>query len=187
MDKVYRAGNRYFRQMTRGSLSEYFTGVGMKLLSPSDTAGQSSSNQHEVGDAQRSRALKRVLGNTPRTLGGGNPFSASYIWMGDDQEFIRMDGELSWYDTRESRRSQRASEWRLYYQTSEVTRLMDAGDHLFLARRPDDTILFIVTTAGSTIASQLKWLFGIKDTDRDQLVAREITGKTDTNIDFPCD
>ena len=60
--------------MTRGSLSEYFAGVGMKLLSPSDTAGQSSSNQHEVGDAQRSKALKRVLGNTPRTLEEATPF-----------------------------------------------------------------------------------------------------------------
>ena len=166
--------------MKRGYLSDYFTGAGTKTLAPVDTL-HTRSNQHEVGDGNGGRALKRVLGDTPRK--GDNRFSTLYIWMAGEQESIRDDGKLSWYDTRENK--PRSPEWRLYYQTNDVTEAMVAGDRLFIARRPDDTILFIVTPADSAMANQLAWLFGLMDTEPDLFVSQEIADQTDADLDFP--
>lgn len=163
----------------RGYLSEYFTGAGTKILTRVDAT--KLSNQHEVGDGQHGRALKRILGDTPRK--GRNRFPALYIWMGEEQESIREPGYLSWYDTRE-KQPHRSPEWRLYYQNNDVTRDMDEGDRLFVARRPDDTVLFIVAPGGSPIANQLSWLFGIMDAGPDLFVAREITDQADARLDF---
>ena len=165
--------------MKRGYLSDYFTGAGTKTLAPVDTL-YSRSRQHEVGDGRRGRALKRVLGDTPRK--GDNSFSTLYVWMAGEQESIRSEGKLSWYNTRENQPN-RSPEWRLYYQTNDVTEAMFAGDRLFIARRPDDTILFIVTPADSAMANRLAWLFGLMDTEPDRFAAQEITDQTD--LDFP--
>ena len=163
----------------RGYLSEYFTGAGTKILTRVDATRLS--NQHEVGDGQQGRVLKRVLGDTPRK--GRNRFPALYIWMGEEQDSIREPGYLSWYDTRENQ-PPRSPEWRLYYQNNDVTRDMDEGDRLFVARRPDDTVLFIVTPGDSPIANQLSWLFGIMDAGPDLFVAQEITDQADALLDF---
>ena len=167
--------------MKRGYLSEYFTGVGTKILAQVDIISPRS-NQHEVGDGQRGQALKRVLGYTPRKR--LNRFSTLYIWIAGEQDSIRDEGELSWYDTRE-KKPRRSPEWRLYYQTNNVTKLMDVGDRLFIARRPDDTILFIVTPADSTMANQLAWLFGIMDIEPGLFVTQEFVDRTDADLDFP--
>ncbi len=50
--------------MTRGYLSEYFTGVGAKVLTRVDATRRS--NQHEVGDGKSGSVLKRILGDDPR-------------------------------------------------------------------------------------------------------------------------
>lgn len=165
--------------MTLGYLSEYFTGAGTKILTRVDATRRS--NQHEVGDGQKGMALKLVLGGTPRKR--PNPFHARFIWMRDEQESITASGTLSWYDTRENK-PDRSPEWRLYYQNNAVTELMDEGDRLFVARRPDDTVLFIVTPGDSSIANQLSWLFGIMDSGPDLFVAREITDETGALLDF---
>lgn len=165
--------------MTRGYLSEYFSGVGTKVLTRVDATRHS--NQHEVGDGQQGRVLKRILGDTPRK--GRSRFPALYFWMGEEQESITSHGFLSWYDTRE-KQPQRSPEWRLYYQDNDVTNEMDAGDRLFVARRPDDTVLFIVVPEDSTIASRLLWLFGIQNADPALFVAREILDVTDGRLDF---
>ena len=167
--------------MTRGYLSEYFTGVGTKVLTPVDTPKDSASNQHEVGDGQNGRVLKRILGDDPRKR--PNPFPARYIWVREEQESIRASGTLSWYDTRENQ-PHRGPEWRLYYQNNGVTEQMNAGDRLFVARQPDDTILFIVVPADSTTANQLLWLFGIRDAPFDLFTAQEIADTADVRIDF---
>lgn len=165
--------------MKRGYLSEYFTGVGTKLLTRVDATPKS--NQHEVGDGHHGEVLKRILGDTPRKQ--NNRFAARYIWLQDEQESITETGLLSWYDTRE-RQKHRGPEWRLYYQTNAVTDLMSEGDRLFVARQHDDTILFIVVSQDNTITNQLAWLFGLDGTLFDEFTAQEIAGKDDTRLDF---
>lgn len=135
-----------------------------------------------MGDGKRGRALKRVLSDTPRK--GDNRFSTLYIWMAEEQESIRDEGELAWYDTR-ANQPNRSPEWRLYYQANYVTEAMVAGDRLVIARRPDDTILFMVTPSDSAMVNQLAWLFGLMDTEPDLFVSQEIADRMDTDLDFP--
>lgn len=166
--------------MKRGYLSDYFVGVGTKILTRVDATTRS--NQHEVGDKQHGEVLKRILGNMPRKK--DNRFPARYIWLRDEQESITEEGFLSWYDTRENQKH-RSSEWRLYYQTNAVTELMDEGDRLFVARQPDDTVFFIVVPNESTIGNQLSWLFGIDGRSLfDEFTVQEITPDEDTRLDF---
>lgn len=164
--------------MKRGHLSDYFSGVGSKLLAPVDTL-KSTSTQHEVGDGDRGEVLKRALGNEPRKK--NNRFRAQYLWMLDEQETISDEGYCSWYDTRE-KQEHRAPEWRLYYQTNPVTELMNEGDRLFVARKHDDTLLFIVVPDGSVIARKLLWLFDLSDTSL--IDFQEVTPENDTKLDF---
>lgn len=165
--------------MKRGYLSEYFAGVGTKILTRVDATAKS--NQHEVGDGHNGEVLKRILGDTPRKQ--SNRFPARYLWIQDEQESITETGFLSWYDTRE-RQKHRSAEWRLYYQTNAVTELMNEGDRLFVARLHGDTVLFIVVPNDSTISNQLSWLFGIEGTLFDEFTVQEFAGKGDTRLDF---
>jgi hypothetical protein len=150
--------------MNKGYLSDYFEGVGMKVLTRVDATKRS--NQHEVGDGQHGQVLMRILGDQPRK--GTNRFPARYIWLGDEQETITDEGFLSWYDTRENQ-PDRSPEWRLYYQSNPVTELMNEGDNLFVAKAHDGTLLFIVVPADSAIVGQVAWLFGID-------IQRQFTG-----------
>ena len=61
---------------------------------------------------------------------------------------------------------------------------MQSGDTLFLARRPDDRLFFIVTPDGSTIQSQLLWLFGLAEQPGLQFQQRELTSDNAGNLDF---
>ncbi len=83
---------------------------------------------------------------------GGIVINRACSAKGEEQEFIRASGVLSWYDTRKNQ-LHGSSEWCLYYQDNAVTELMDEGDRLFVARWPGDTVLFIVVPGGSTIAN----------------------------------
>ena len=143
----------------RGLLSEHFSGVAAKRLEAVD-ANPESSNQHEVTGSQ---PLLRILGDIDRKFprgGEDNRFPATYIWLGGEQEGFSEEGHLSWYDSRRNQ-PKRSAEWRLYYQSNPVTELMKLGDILFVARKPDDHVLFIITPDGSTIRNQLVWLFGL--------------------------
>ena len=142
--------------MRKGLLSDHFKAVAAKSLAAVDTL-TSASNQHEVTG---SKVLLRILGREERKR--ANRFSAKYIWLGAEQDAVTEDGLLSWYDSR-ANDPKRSEEWRLYYQTNSITDLMQQGDTLFVARRPDDQLFFIVTPDGSTIQSQLLWLFGLSE------------------------
>ncbi|MGE6697129.1 type II restriction endonuclease [Hyphomonas sp. NPDC076900] len=166
--------------MNKGYLSEYFTGVWTKLLTRVDAT--TSSNQHEIGDTDsQGSLLRKVLGDSPRKQ--DNRFSARYIWLNSEQESISEDGLLSWYDSRE-KVHHRGPEWRLYYQTNSVTELMDEGDRLYVARQPDDTILFIVVPAGSSLANHVSYLFGLNIQSELGFGALEIKGDDDSALDF---
>ncbi|MEO9338597.1 type II restriction endonuclease [Mesorhizobium sp. SB112] len=166
----------------RGLLSEHFEGVAVKRLAAVD-ANPDSSNQHEVTGSE---PLLRILGSEDRKFprgGTDHRFPATYIWLGGEQEAMSEEGFLSWYDSRRNQ-PKRSAEWRLYYQSNAVTELMKPGDVLFLARKPDGHVLFIVTPDESTIRNQLIWLFGLDDQIGMKFESHEIGDGNDAELDF---
>lgn len=168
--------------MRRGYLSDYFIAIAAKTLAGVDTSA-SKSNQHEVTG---SKALRQILGDEDRKFprgGTDDRFTATYIWLGGEQEAVSEEGRLSWYDSRANVPT-RSAERRLYYQGNAVTEMMTPGDTLFVARRPDDHLLFIITPDGTTIQSQLLWLFGLTEQPGLNFEQREITPADDGEVDF---
>lgn len=167
--------------MRRGYLSDHFVSVAAKRLAGVD-ANAETSNQHEVTG---SSALQRILGDQDRkhSRGGRDErFPATYVWLGGEQEAVSEDGHLSWYDAR--RNVPKRREWRLYYQDNSVTEMMRPGDTLFVARRTDDHLLFIVTPDGTSIQSQLLWLFGLGEQPGLEFEQKEITPDSGGELDF---
>lgn len=168
--------------MRRGYLSDHFVAVAAKQLAVVDTITKQS-NQHEVTG---SKVLRRILGDVTRSaprVGADTRFHATYIWLGGEQEAMSEEGRLSWYDSR-ANDPKRSAEWRLYFQSNPVTEFMQPGDSLFIARRPDDHILFIVTPDGTDIQSQLVWLFRLSEQPALAFEQREITRDGDGEVDF---
>jgi hypothetical protein len=137
--------------MKQGHLSEYFTGVAVKRLS----AVEASGNQHEfngVGD------LKRIFGESTGEL----HFPTRFIYLDDSGDDSTVaDGLLTWYDARA--RHPTRSEYRLYFTDTAVSARAAAGDQLIIGRRPNGSVLVIVAREESTVAGQLRWLFGVND------------------------
>lgn len=168
--------------MRRGYLSDHFVAVAAKRLAVVDTI-TAQSNQHEVTG---SKVLRRTLGEETRSKPRGGTdtrFHATYVWLEGEQEALSEEGRVSWYDSR-ANDPRRSAEWRLYYQGNPVTEIMSAGDTLFIARRPDDHVLFIVTPDGSDIQSQLLWLFGLDVQPGFEFEQREITKDGGGEVDF---
>lgn len=141
--------------MRKGYLSQYFKGVAAKILSAVEI-DTSTSNQHELNGVVQ---LKKILGSDRQC------FAAQFIYVNDtDDEPIIDTGFLTWYDAREFHPTR--SEYRLYFPATRVTICAEIGDILFIARRPDDTVLFIVAEYGSTISNQLLWLFGVPESSK---------------------
>ena len=157
--------------MRKGHLSEYFVGVGVKVLSAVDAT--SKSNQHEIGTTS---AMRHFLGE------GKSQFKVNYIWLGGEQESITDQGSATHYNTREGK--PRSAEYRLYYPSNSVTELMSEGDTLFLAMRSDRSILFIVVPAGSELTGQLLWLFDMDEQPELKFSVQEFAGDNDNALDF---
>lgn len=138
--------------MKKGYLSEYFVDIASKRLSAVE-AHRHRSNQHEFDGVN---LLKKMFGTERQT------FKATFIYLcDDDPEPIREDGFLTWYDAREAHPTR--SEYRLYFPTTTVSHNANEGDLLVIGRRPDDTIIVIISESESTIENQILWLFGITD------------------------
>lgn len=167
--------------MKYGYLSQYFTGAGTKILTRVDATVKS--NQHEVGDGHQGNVLKKILGNEERRIKKGSGFPVKYIWLEDEQAGITANDFASWYDTRKNDDT-RSPEWRLYYKSNAVTKIMDEGNRLFIARKHDGTILFIVTPEDSSIEGGLLWLFGLNLQSKLPFSVQEITKTDDTKLDF---
>lgn len=159
--------------MRRGQLSDYFEGVVVKRLSVVETT-PAISNQHEFNG---SAVLRRLLGEADR-----KEIRARFIWLGQEQEAISVEGTVSWYDAR--RRHPTRTEYRLYYPSNEVTEMMNAEDVFFLAMCTDGSAMVIVTPSGSTIQNQLLWLFGLAEQPELQFKFQEIEGQNDAELDF---
>lgn len=158
--------------MKRGFLSEYFEGVAVKTLSSVDATAKS--NQHEVGTTV---AMRDFLGEERRE------FAATFIWLGHEQDSFSEPGSLTHYDTRENQ-PHRRPEWRIYYKSNAVTEMMTEGETLFLAKRTDGTLLFVVAPPESTIQNQLLWLFGFESQPKLGFDAHQVTGDEDAELDF---
>jgi hypothetical protein len=131
-------------------LSDLFEGVVTKRLTLVETI-TTKSNQHEF---QGVRAFKDLLGEEDRR---GIP--ARFVWISGEQEALADSGFMSWSNVRKGK--PRAPEFHLYYSSNSVTELMQVGDVLFLALQKDGSLLAIVMPEGSTVHSQLLWLFGL--------------------------
>jgi hypothetical protein len=139
--------------MKAGYLSEFFTGVAIKTLSAVE-ADAVRSNQHEYnGD----KGLLKVFGKTDVK----QYFQALYVYLSDgDDEPVVANGTLTWYDARLKHATR--SEHRMYFPTTTVSMCAAAGDLLVVARRPDNSVLVVIAQGGSTIASQVQWLFSVQ-------------------------
>jgi hypothetical protein len=138
--------------MKKGYLSQYFTQVASKALSAVE-ADRHRSNQHEFDGVA---ALRTMLGQARRT------YRARFVYLNDDDpEPVVDEGFLTWYDAREAH--PRRSEWRLYFPPTRVSACATEGDLLVIGLRPDESLLVVIAEGGSTIANQVRWLFGFSD------------------------
>jgi hypothetical protein len=159
--------------MKQGMLAQHFKGVAVKRLSAVET-DPARSRQHEFNGGN---VFRELLGLERRS------FEARFIYLGVEKEGFSEDSQVSWYDSRENV-AHRSAEYRLYYRKNAVIKAAKEGDALFVALRTDDSIMFVVTPAGSTIESQLLWLFGLPDQQDLQFAAHEITKSDDDKLDF---
>lgn len=159
--------------LRRGSLADHFEGVAAKRLSAVETDPQRS-NQHEFNGVG---ALRGLFGVDDR-----RDIPARFVWLGKEQEGITEDGTISWYDAR--RRHPTRTEYRLYYPSNAIMNAMKAGDFFLVATLRDGSAMVIVAPGGSTIESQLQWLFGLEEQTGMEFAAREITLDTAAELDF---
>jgi len=146
-----------------GYLSEYFEGVAIKRLSAVE-ADQTRSHQHEYN------ATKEMLDFMGRPTGKPR-LPARFLYLNDeDDEPVIEDATLTLYDSRAAHPTR--SEYRFYFPDTEVSQMAGEGDLLLIAkRRPtpgdenDPGLLVVIAETGSSIANQIKWLFGVGGDD----------------------
>lgn len=144
--------------MRKGYLSQYFDAIAVKRLSAVE-ADVFCSNQHEFNGVE---GLKQIFGEPA----GKDRRDATFMYFDDgiDSPLVES-GFLTWYDARQKARLERGvmrSEYRLYFPTNQVSQRASPGDLLLIAKRADDAVLTIIAENGSTIESQLLWLFDLQ-------------------------
>lgn len=141
----------------RGSLRKDFVDVTEKTLAGVEQDSRKS-HQHELdGD----RGLQRVLG-TPASK---QTYSAAFLYVTeDDEEIVREDGSVTWYDSRVA--TEGRTEWRLYYTPNgPLDDCAAPNDLAFIGLLRNDTVVVIVAEQGSEPAAMLSYLFdGAKST-----------------------
>tara|TARA_R110000850_G_C9994583_1_gene467470 strand:- start:2099 stop:3340 length:1242 start_codon:yes stop_codon:yes gene_type:complete len=139
-----------------GSLADLFHGAGAKYLAEVEV-NKLRSNQHEF---QGVGSFRSFLG----APAGKQTFPATFLWLDDtdDTETPRIDAFCTWSDVRRDN-PDRAAEYHLYYaaDSETVVHRAKAGDLLVIAQKKDGSLLVLLSPAGSTIAQQLLWLFGL--------------------------
>lgn len=159
--------------METGYLNKYFSGVAVKRLSEVET-NLAVSNQHEYN---AKKPMDRIFGTEePR-----KEFVSSFLYIGDDIE-ISADGKMTWYDARYKHPVR--TEWRLYFQTTEVSKRAKTGDSLFICKKTEGTLLIIIAQKDSTIESQLYWLFGLVGRDTEKFVSKTEFDSGDDKIEL---
>lgn len=156
----------------RGLLSDYFSGVVAKKLTLVETVTPQS-NQHEF---QGTRVVRAMLGDEDR-----RSIPAKFLWLGEEQEGLTEEGFVSWSNVRKGK--PRAPEYHLYYSGNPVTEMMRPGDVMFLALRPDGSVMVILTPEAGTVHNQLSWLFAVDEASEQFTTGNVETDKT-ISMDF---
>ena len=143
--------------MKKGYLSQYFDGVAIKTLSAVE-ADRTRSNQHEYN---ATREMLDFMGRPSEKT----PLDARFLYLNDDDaEPMPEDAFLTLYDSRKGQ-PHRSAEYRFYFPTTNVSNNASEGDLLTIAKRHDGGLLVIIAERDSTIAQQIRWLFGLTDSE----------------------
>ncbi len=151
--------------MKQGYLSQYFEGVAAKELTAVE-ADLNRSNGHEYN---ATKAMLDFMGRPDERT----RLNTRFVYLSDDtEEPIVEDAFLTLYDSRKNQ-PHRAPEFRFYFQTTAVSTVAAEGDLLVLGKLSSGLILVIVAEKGSSIATQLLWLFGFKTLKHNGFAVRE--------------
>lgn len=163
--------------MKQGSLSDYFEGVGVKVLRSTEI-DPTVSNGHEF---QGIDDFQTFLG-TPSEK---TKLRVSYVWLSDDDEPQSQDDTGTWYDGRRQKMG-RSPEYRLYYpaRVESIIRHAREGDTLFLCKPRSGPLLALMCQAGSSIEQQLLWLFGLQPPEDFQLRQNDLRHTTGRSLDL---
>lgn len=135
--------------MKKGFLSQYFEGIAIKRLSAVETCS-AISNQHEFNG---SKPLKALFGRDRVSQ------NVRFLWLAGENEGFSCEGNITWYDAREAHLTR--SEYRLYFKRNDVMDQAMIGDMLIVAKRSNGEIFMVLVPSGSTLESQILWLFGV--------------------------
>jgi EcoRII C terminal len=161
--------------MKPGYLSEFFSGIAIKTLSAVE-ADTARSHQHEFN------GVADLVGLFGRAE-GKQVYKSRFIYLNDgDDEPVVEDATLTWYDAREKHPTR--SEHRLYFPTTQVSLCAAEGDLLVIGKRRDDSVLVVIAQGGSTIASQVQWLFSVAPAQHHGFSVREELETEQDRIQF---
>ena len=156
-------------------LSEFFAGVALKTLSAVE-ADRARSNQHEFNGVQD---LIELCGRATEK----HTFEARFIYLTDDDDQpIVEDASVTWYDARLKHATR--TEHRLYFPTTIVSQCAAEGDLLVIGKRQDGSLLVIIAQGETTIANQIRWLFGVPQTAFEGFSIREELETEQDRIQF---
>lgn len=159
--------------MEKGYLNKYFSGVVVKRLSEVEVNAETS-NQHEFN---AKKPMPEIFGTeVPK-----KEFNATFLYM-EDEGTINASGKMTWYDARYNHPTR--TEWRLYFQTTEVSKCAKAGDSLFICKKTDATLLIIIAKKDSTIENQLYWLFNLSGINSDKFIGQTEFSYGDNQTEF---
>lgn len=162
--------------MKRGYLSQYFEGAAVKKLSAVEVGG-ANSNQHEF---QGVSGLRDILGVPEEKT----TFETKFLFLFDGDDLpIFEEGFMTWSDVRRNKPN-RSAEYHLYYSSGFVSQYANPGDLLLIAKRPDNTLLTIITESETTISQQILWLFGFSDISHPGFSVREELETEQDRVEF---
>lgn len=145
------------------SLSKQFSGIAAKRLSQVEI--KNTSNQHEFNGIAD---LKEIFGTEKKK------FKGRFILLSDQQDQnIECDGELTWYDARESHKTR--TEFRLYYTGNDVISKSSVGDLCVIGVTGKNKLAVIIAPAGTTSEKQVLWLFGLTEV-KNKFIVKDLSG-----------
>jgi hypothetical protein len=160
--------------MKPGYLSEFFAGVALKTMSAVE-ADPARSHQHEINGVQE---LIRIFGRAREK----NSLPARFVYLDDSDQPIVEEATVTWYDARLLH--PKRSEHRMYFPRTTVSQCAAEGDLLVIGKPQEGPVLVIIAQGGSTIANQIRWVFGIGQTAFEGFSVREELETEQDRIQF---